>query len=71
MTEEPDPIAELRRKFLADLKAAEVKQQPTARQVRVWEFLRWSYHRETKTGAPPTDSDWLYEALARLDELDP
>jgi hypothetical protein len=70
-----DPIAELRKKFLAGLKAAEVKSLPSPRQQRIWAFLRWSYQRpdpERDNVVPigPADQRWLDEALARLDEFD-
>jgi hypothetical protein len=67
-----DPIAELRRKFIASLAEAA---RPTLRQMRVWEFLRWSYRTNTTDRSNvepigPADQQWLDEALARLDEFD-
>ena len=67
-----DPIADLRKKFLEGLKAAEM---PSPRQQRMWAFLRWCYQRpdpERDNVAPigPADREWLDQALTALDEFD-
>jgi hypothetical protein len=67
-----DPITELRRKFIQSLADAA---RPSLRQMRVWEFLRWSYQtnttdRDNVVPIGPADQQWLDEALARLDEFD-
>lgn len=67
-----DPIAELRKKFLAGLNAAAM---PSPRQQRIWNFLRWCYQRpdpERDNVQPigPADREWLEQALAKLDDLD-
>jgi hypothetical protein len=66
---DPDPIADLRRKFLQSLQEAA---RPTLRQVRVWEFLRWSYQRreDNRPAVPPADVEWMDQALSKLDDLD-
>lgn len=71
----PDPMAELRRKFVASLEDA---QRPSPRQVRVWEFLRWCYglptaraERSNVQPIGPSDKAWLEQALTALDDLDP
>ena len=67
-----DPITELRRKFIQSLADAA---RPSPRQMRVWEFLRWSYETNTtdRSNVPPigpADREWLEAALTALDEFD-
>lgn len=71
---EHDPIADLRRKFIASLSEAA---RPTLRQIRVWEFLRYAYglpparyERDNVEPIGPGDREWLEEALGALDDLD-
>jgi len=72
-----DPIAELRRKFLRDLKEAGERSAPTLGQMRRWEYLRWWYRLPAEVQARlnvqpigPDDYTWLHGALAALDDLD-
>jgi hypothetical protein len=70
-----DPIAELRKKFLASLKEAEIRVLPSPWQQRIWAFLRWSYlrpdpERDNVQPIGPADREWLEQALVKLDDLD-
>jgi hypothetical protein len=65
----PVNVAELREKVIEELK-------PTTRQRRIWDFLRWSYlrpdpERDNVHPIGPEDREWLEQALAKLDDLDP
>lgn len=64
---EPDPIDDLRAKFLASLDQEAGMPEP-------WPFLRWLYEsddRDRKAVEPigPATSRWLHDALAALDDL--
>lgn len=68
LTPDPDPITELRAKFLASLDEDLGMPEP-------WPFLQWLYQRDDSDRQAvepigPKTNAWLHNALAVLDDLD-